>query len=130
MPTLYPAVKDVLDKIIANWTKGNNDVAPDFVSAHGSAFPFDTRDGLMGSSARGLKMIQQELIGVPGQGHNANIVLALTVGAPKPNGGAFPKMPDGGLDSTSEIFLTLDSPEIKTIIAWIEDGCLPVDPAD
>lgn len=127
MPTLYPSVRAILQTIITNWTNGNGGVPPNFasVSNHGSPFNWDTRDGLLASSARGIMMIQPELIGKKGQGQNANIVQALTVGAIKPTGGRFQPMPDGGLDSTNEVFLQADSVEIKTIIAWIEDGCLP-----
>jgi hypothetical protein len=126
MPTQFPAVKAVLDKIIADWTKGNQ-APPNFAAAnnHGSAFVWATAQDLLASSARGLPMIQKAIIGKPGQGHTANIVQALTVGAPNPAGGTFPRMPDGGLDSSNGVYLTLGSPEIQTLIAWVEGGCLP-----
>jgi hypothetical protein len=70
-------------------------------------------------------MVQPAIIGQKGMGHTANIVQALTVGAPNPAGGSFPPMPDGGLDSNNGTFLDPNSPEIQTIINWIEDGCQP-----
>lgn len=126
MPVQFPAVKAVLDKIITDWKTGNG-APPNFLPAnkHGSPFKFDTAADLLASSARGLPMIQPAIIGKPGLGQTANIVLALTVGAPKPGGGSFPQMPDGGLDSNNNKYLALDSPQIKTIISWIEDGCQP-----
>jgi len=129
MPVQFPAVKAVLDGIIGpqgTWTIGNG-APPSFAPAnkHGSPFLWGTAAELRASSARGLPMIQPAIIGRAGLGNTANIVLALTVGAPNPAGGSFPRMPDGGLDSNNGVFLAPDSPEVKTIIAWIEDGCLP-----
>jgi hypothetical protein len=126
MPVQFPVVKGVLDKIIADWTTGNG-AAPNFARAnkHGSPFNFNTAADLVASSAKGVPMIQPAIIGKPGLGQTANIVLALTVGAPNPSGGSFPKMPDGGLDSNNNMYLAPDSPQIKTIISWIEDGCQP-----
>ena len=125
-PVHFPAVKTVLDGIMSAWTTGNGGPA-NFAAAnkHGSPFLWGTAAELLASSARGIPMIQPAIIGQVGMGHTANIVLALTVGAPKPGGGSFPQMPDGGLDSNSGIFLTAASPEIQTIIGWIEGGCLP-----
>jgi hypothetical protein len=122
----FPEVKAVLDGIIATWTAGNG-APPNFASPtnHGGPFTWSTPAELLVSSARGLPMIQPAIIGQAGMGQTANIVLALTVGAPKPGGGNFPQMPDGGLDSNTGVFLTLASPEIQTIINWIEGGCLP-----
>jgi hypothetical protein len=115
----YAPVKTVLDNIIATWTAGNG-AAPDFATAHKSPFVWDTAANLLASSARGLPMIQPNIIGKPGLGGTANIVQALTTGV-----GGFPKMPFGGLDSNSGKYLDPNGPEIATIIAWIEAGCLP-----
>jgi hypothetical protein len=129
MPVLFPAVQAVLNGIIGpngTWTVGNG-APPDFLNQHGSPLDFSSVDKLLASTARGLPLIQPGLKGQQGLGHTANIVLALTVGAPRPvpPGGSFPQMPAGGLDSRNGKFLAPDSPEIKTIIQWIEDGCLP-----
>jgi hypothetical protein len=126
MAAQFSDVKTILDKIVADWTTAAGG-APQFSAAgnHGSAFLWQTAAQLLASSARGLPMIQPAIIGQPGMGHTANIVLALTVGAPKPGGGpSYPPMPDGGLKLDNN-FLALASPEIQTIISWIEGGCLP-----
>jgi hypothetical protein len=119
MAVQFPEVKAVLDKIIANWTVGNGG-PPDLAGNHGATFKWDTADNLKNAFAKGIQLIQPNIIGQQGLGHTANIVLDLTAGiAP------FPQMPLGGLDSSSGTFLDLTSPEIKTIIDWIEGGCLP-----
>jgi hypothetical protein len=119
--TQFADVKQVLDGIMAGWTNGNNNVPPD-LSVHGNTFLLDTREHLLAAEAFGFKLIQDELIGQAGKGQTANIVVALT----NPDGvNQFGEMPLGGLDSKSGVFLTLDSPEVKTIIDWIEGGCLP-----
>jgi hypothetical protein len=119
MPVQFPAVKAVLDNIIANWTTGNGG-PPDLVGNHGSAFKWDTVDDLKNAFAKGIRLIQPDIIGQKGLGQTANLVLDLTAGiAP------FPRMPDGGLNSKSGTFLDVKSPEVQTIIDWIEGGCLP-----
>jgi hypothetical protein len=119
MPVLFPEVKQVLDKIIANWTAGNG-APPDLIRKHGPTFLLDTSDHLKAAVARGKQLIQPEIIGQPGLGKTANLVVALTTGVP-----GFPAMPFGGLDSMNGQFLAIDSPEIQTISDWIEGGCLP-----
>src|ERR1700721_604741 len=96
-PVLFPAVKAVLDKFIADWS----------ASA-----------ALQTASAKGQRLIQPDIIGRPGLGNTANLVVDLTTGL-----GQFPKMPLGGLDSNSNKFLDPNGPEIKTIVNWIEGGC-------
>jgi hypothetical protein len=115
----YAPVKAVLDKIIAVWTAGNG-APPDFPTAHKSAFAWDTAANLLSSSARGLPMIQPAIIGKVGLGETSNFVVALAAGV-----GGFPRMPFGGLDSNTGTFLDPKGPEIATIVAWIEGGCLP-----
>ena len=122
-PVQFPAVQTILQTLIANWTAGNGGVAPNLVGprTHNTPmFAWDTLADLLNSSARGDPLIQPATIGKAGQGHTANLVVALTTGV-----GAFPPMPDGGLDSTNNIYLAPGSPEITTIINWIEGGCLP-----
>lgn len=119
MPVQFAAVKAVLDGIIDTWTKGNGNQPPD-LTVHGTSFSWDTRDHLLASVAKGLRLIQPEIIAKNGMGHTANLVADLTAGIPP-----FPQMPLGGLDSVSGKFLDINSPEIKTIVAWIEGGCLP-----
>ena len=119
MATQFPEVKAILDRIIADWSAGNHG-PPDLLGNHGDTFRWDTREALMAASARGIQLIQSGLVRAPNAGHQANLVLALTGGV-----GVNPPMPDGGLDSKNGVFLTLDSPEIQTIISWIEGGCLP-----
>jgi hypothetical protein len=117
----FQQVQSILNTITANWTAGNGGVAPDYLGAHRTqTFAWDTRANLLNSVARGDKLIQPGIIGQKGLGATANLVVALTTGVTP-----FPAMPDGGLNSTNGVFLTPDSPEIKTIIAWIEGGCLP-----
>jgi hypothetical protein len=120
--TRFADVKMVLDGIIARWTVGNNCGAPDLTGKHGGTFLFDTREHLIAAEALGNRLIQDDVVGKPGMGKTANIVIALTA----PNGvNGFGQMPLGGLDSQSGKFLSLDSPEVRIIIDWIEGGCLP-----
>ena|ERR1700721_376155 len=116
-PVLFPAVKAVLDKIIADWTAGNG-APPDLIGVHGSSFSWSTSAALQTASAKGQRLIQPDIIGRPGLGNTANLVVDLTTGL-----GQFPKMPLGGLDSNSNKFLDPNGPEIKTIVNWIEGGC-------
>jgi hypothetical protein len=119
MTVQFPEVKAVLDKIIANWTVGNGG-PPDLAGNHGATFKWDTADDLKNAFAKGIQLIQPNIIGQKGLGQTANLVADLTAGiAP------FPQMPLGGLDSSSGTFLGPKSPEIQTIIDWIEGGCLP-----
>jgi hypothetical protein len=118
MTTQFNDVKPILDKIIADWTAGNGG-PPDLLGAHHTTtFAWDTKQNLLNSSARGVQLIQPAIIGQQGAGATANLVVALTTGV-----APFPPMPFGGLDSENGVFLKIDSPEIKTIIAWIEGGC-------
>lgn len=119
MPVQYPEVKNVLDTIIANWTQGNG-APPDLLGVHGASFKLDTRDDLLAASARGKRLIDPAIIGKPGLGKTANLVVALIAGV-----SPFPRMPEGGLNSMNNIFLDLNSPQVQTIINWIEGGCLP-----
>jgi hypothetical protein len=123
--TTFSEVKTVLDGIIANWTAGNGS-PPHLQQRHNpsdptgttTVFAWDTRAKLLVSQARGLQLIQPDVIGKKGSGQNANIVAALTTGA-----GGFPRMPFGGLDSNNGVFLKPDSTEIQTLVSWIEEGC-------
>jgi len=120
MPPVFKDVKQVLDTIIVNWTAGNG-APPQLTQKHQSpSFKWDTKDDLLAATARNIQLIQPGVIGQKGIGQTANIVVALTTGV-----GGFPPMPFGGLDSANNKFLTLQSPEIMTIVAWIEGGCLP-----
>ena len=119
--TQFADVKKVLDGIIAGWTAGNGG-APDLTGKHGAKFLLDTRENLMAAEALGNRLIQDDVIGRNGMGKTANIVIALT----DPNGvNGFGQMPLGGLDSINGQFLSLESPEVKVLIDWIEGGCLP-----
>jgi hypothetical protein len=118
MAVQFQDVQNILKNIIANWTKGNG-APPNLLGRHQTTlFAWDTKDELLKSTARGLPLIQPDIIGKAGQGATANLIVSLTKGV-----GAFPPMPDGGLDSQNGVFLTLNSPEIHTIITWIEAGC-------
>jgi hypothetical protein len=119
--TQFADVKKVLDGIIAGWTAGNG-APPDLTGAHGATFLLDTREHLLAAQALGNRLIQDDVIGKPGMGQTANIVIALTNPTGVNNLG---EMPLGGLDSVNGVFPSLDSPEIKTLIDWIEGGCLP-----
>jgi hypothetical protein len=117
----FTEVQAILNNITSTWRQGNDGVAPDYLGAHQTTvFGWDTRDALVNSIARGKNLIQPEIIGKAGQGMTANLVVALTVGVTP-----FPRMPLGGLDSVNGQYLAADSAEIKTIISWIEGGCLP-----
>jgi hypothetical protein len=116
-------VQAVLDGIIWAYTAGNDGVAPNLKGKHNGPdptkiFAWDTKANLLASTAKGLLLIQQEVIGQPGKGKTANIVVALTAGVPP-----FPQMPLSGVDSQDNKFYGLDSQPIQTIIAWIEAGC-------
>lgn len=117
----FADVKAILDDIIAQWTVGNG-APPDLTGVHGGNFAWDTKQALLAAQARGNPLIQKEIIGVKGQGRNANIVIdliaGLTVGVRR-----FPRMPLGGLDSTSRNYLDPQGPKIQTIVDWIEGGC-------
>jgi hypothetical protein len=116
---LFPAVQAVLKKIIADYTVGNGG-APD-LSVHGASFSWDTRDALCAASAFGNPLIQSNIIGQIGLGKTANLVIDLTTGL-----SGFPRMPLGGLDSSNNTYLDPNSPEIQTIVDWIEGGCKDV----
>jgi hypothetical protein len=118
MVTQFKDVKPILDKIIADWTTGNGG-PPNLLGVHHTAtFAWDSKQDLLNSSARGIQLIQPAIIGQKGAGATANLVVALTTGV-----APFPPMPDGGLDSQNGVFLTINSPQIQTIISWIEGGC-------
>ena len=120
MPVQFPAVKAALDSIIATWTAGNQ-APPNLIGKHGATFKWDTQADLLAASGAGIRLIQPELIGQTGQGFKANIVQDLVTGGV----GGNPQMPLGGWDSNNGLFYTLTSPEVVTIIQWIEGGCLP-----
>ena len=105
-----------------NWTVGNGS-APDLTGKHGSIFKWGTSAELKSATARGQPLIQPEIIGKKGLGKTANLVIDLTTGLTTSQGVKFPAMPLGGLDSNTKTYLTLTSPEIQTIINWIEGGC-------
>jgi hypothetical protein len=118
MTTQFKDVKAVLEKIISDWTAGNGG-PPNLLGVHQTAiFAWDTKQNLLNSSARGIQLIQPAIIGQKGAGATANLVVALTTGV-----APFPAMPDGGLDSENGQFLSINSPQIQTIISWIEGGC-------
>jgi hypothetical protein len=82
-------------------------------------FSWNTAAELLASTARGLRLIQPEVVGQnPPRGVDANLVQALIQGALKPDGvSRFPRMPDGG---------PYRSPEETSLIAqWIDEGCQP-----
>jgi hypothetical protein len=119
MVAQFKDVQAILEKIISDWTKGNGNVAPDLLGQHQTAtFAWDTKQNLLNSKARGIQLIQPAIIGQKGAGATANLVVALTKGV-----SPFPPMPAGGLDSENGQFLSLNSPQIQTIISWIEGGC-------
>jgi len=124
MAVQFDDVNKVLTKIIADWTAGNG-VPPNLTEVHGQTFLLDTRDHLVNAHAKGFPLIQPEIIGQKGLGNTANIVVALTSDA---GVGGFGRMPFGGLDSNTGKYLDLNSPEVKTIIDWIEGGCQPIAP--
>src|SRR5580700_5328523 len=116
---LFPAVQAVLNKIIDDWTTGNE--GPPNLSVHGTSFSWDTRDALRAAKAFGNQLIQDNIVGVKGLGKTANLVIDLTTGL-----GKNPPMPLGGLDSNNKKYLDPNSPEIQTIVNWIEGGCKDV----
>jgi hypothetical protein len=119
MAAQFKDVQTILTKIISDWTKGNGNVAPDLLGQHKTTtFAWDTKQNLLNSQARGIPLIQSTIVGQKGAGATANIVIALTKGV-----APFQPMPAGGLDSQNGQFLSINSPQIQTIISWIEGGC-------
>ena len=118
MATTFKEVRDILNKIVENWSAGNGAPA-DLLGAHGQTFKWGTAEELRNAVARGKPLIQPESMAA-GLGRTANLVVALTEGV-----APFPRMPIGGLDSSSGTYLAIDSEEVKTIISWIEEGCVP-----
>jgi hypothetical protein len=123
-------VKNILDGAIAGWKAANGGGQPDLIGQHKNpSFKWDTKDQLLAASARGVQLIQPDVIGKH-KGAQANLVVALS--RPDPNGGAngsdvggvinpatgqgFGQMPAGGP------YLAPDA--IQTIIDWIDNGCL------
>lgn len=122
-------VQDILNKIIADWTAGNGSPPALVQRHHATTFAWDTRDNLVESFVQFQNVrypLIQDSAKRRGQGATANIVLALTVGVPFADGSgrSFPRMPFGGLDSNNDTYLSVDSPQIQTLVAWIEAGCL------
>lgn len=123
----FADVKAVLDGIIANWTAGNG-APPMLTLKHGPTFMWDTREHLLAAAFNRrnkppIPLIQPEIIGKVGLGITANIVVDLIKGLTPSNAPPYPQMPLGGLDSNSGKYLAAASPEIVTIVAWIEGGC-------
>ena len=122
MAAQFNDVQTILKKIISDWTTGNGNIAPDLLGpgTHNTAtFAWDTKQNLLNSSARGIPLIQPAIIGQKGMGATANLVVVLTTGV-----APFAPLPDGGLDSQNGQYLAIGSPQIQTIISWIEGGCL------
>jgi hypothetical protein len=112
-PTVvFAEVKAILDQTIADWTAENGG-PPDLLGAHLTAnFSWNTADELKSSVARGLPLIQPDVIGqTPKKGASANLVLALKGMLPD----GYPRMPLGGPYRTDA--------EIQVIIDWIDGGC-------
>ena len=116
-PTVvFAEVKAILDQAIADWTNDNG-VAPDLLGKHQTTkFSWNTADELKNSQARGMPLIQPEVIKqTPKKGASANLVLALQGKLPGTSGTFFPQMPNGGPYRTDA--------EIQVIIDWIDGGC-------
>jgi hypothetical protein len=126
---VFKDVQTVLNTIIKNWETGNGAPA-DLKGRHGASFLWDTRDHLVAAqftprNQPPIPLIQPEVIGKVGHGQEANIVVDLVKGLSTP-ARQYPQMPFNGLDASGNgKYLNLNSPEVKTIIAWIEGGCLP-----
>jgi hypothetical protein len=120
-PTAQPAtvrfidVSNALNNILAAW-KAQNGVDPD-LNVHGASFDLTTKAGLLAAVGKGYQLIQPSVIN-NGKGDQANIVIDLVTGMPAGGGHpARPRMPFGGP------YFDLSSPEVQTIIAWINANC-------
>jgi len=109
MAVSFTDVKEVLDGVMAAWeTKHNR--TPDLPGVHADPnFGWGNRDQLLRSEGFGFRLIDPALIG-NGQGHQTNLVLALTTGVM-----GLPQMPLDGPYLPQE--------QIDLIVRWIDDGC-------
>lgn len=118
MPVTFEQVKGILDQTMSDYFDQNGPA--DLLGKHQTAhFSWNIAAELLASTARGLQLIQPEVIKQnPPRGVDANLVQALLQGALKPDGsGRFPRMPDGGPFRSQE--------EIDVITQWIDEGCQP-----
>ncbi len=107
----WTRVQEILDSAIARWSKERDGMLPRLESRHGGAFGWSTREELLASTARGMRLIEPSKIGNQ-QGYQTNLVVALRQGFPNQN---IRRMPAGG----PEIKLS----EIAEIAHWIDMGC-------
>jgi subtilisin family serine protease len=107
----FVRVKQILDKVLADWTARTQNV-PD-LSRHRTngkpPFSWNTAAELRAAWGKGVQLIQSDVIG-NGRGAEANLVLDLKAGL---NGR--PRMPIGGPYLTDA--------EVQEIIDWIDGGC-------
>jgi hypothetical protein len=108
MTTTFAMVKKILDDLVTAW-KAKNERDPN-LSLHGETFGWETRDQLVQARAFDFPLIDPSLVG-NGKGAQTNLVVALLQGVP-----GFPRMPLGGP------YLDPESPEIQTLIRWIDEG--------
>jgi hypothetical protein len=108
----FSRVQAILNGAVQGWETRTGHPAQLF--RHGTAFGWRTRDELLQSSARGVRLITDENIAQQ-TGDAANLVVALRTGVP-----GFPRMPFGGPFLPPE--------QIQEIADWINAGAPDDDP--
>jgi len=110
MSISFSEVRQILDDIMNDWEQKHGRT-PDLPLVHGDPnFGWQTRDQLLNSEGFAFRLIDPSMIG-NGQGHQTNLVLALTTGVQ-----GLSQMPSGGP--------FVSSPDVQKIIQWIDEGCL------
>ena len=111
----FARVKEILADAVAEWSKRVGRT-PNLVKKHGPTFPLldktYTLESLLAAEARGLRLIQPEMI-ASGRGKEANLVVALRTGIPAPSN--IDQMPPDGP--------VVPEDRIKEIELWIDGGC-------
>jgi len=105
----FREVKDILDSLVKTWEQQAGFEADLLV--HSDDFGWETRDQLLNATAFDRRLLQPDLVGMPGQGASTNLIVALSkIGGVEGAG----QMPPEGPFITSE--------NLSKIVAWIEAG--------
>jgi len=109
----WPRVKEILDGALSRWKQreGFPDTVSDadILSIHGSNLSWSSKSDLVSSTARGIRLIEPNKVGV-GRGFETNLIQVLNKGIP----GTAPQMPRGGP--------WLPKIEVAEIAHWIDCG--------
>src|SRR5262249_27582672 len=106
MTVSFPRVQEILNGAVQAWETRTGRRAQLF--RHGMPFGWRTRDELLQSTARGVRLITDQDISQQ-TGDTSNLVVALRTGVT-----GFPRIPFGGP--------YLSAPEIQEIVDWINVG--------